>query len=403
MSHISRRNIGYGFLITAICFATSAGKTSTVQNNNIELAALPSSLGSDVDRLRRDNTRLREEIKAYQEEIDRRNGRASGELKALSAELSEKVEDRFYSSLTRGLWLAGMLIVVATAGGFWKLSDIITERVKEKVDEREADFENLSSKVFESLAELKVRVIEEDKKLMILSGRANKLIEELSSYVAKQRTDFDRFNQETKERMLLRVVEFEQIGSDISFASQQSLQSKDESNDVNKYRNAGQGLSGDAIDPALSSQSESELTARIQRLKDQSCIAGDPADPPKARELSLTHERLGDVFIARGEFLNAMAQFKQAQEILLNLSSLEHKDRALKQDLYMSLQKIGGFMVVYGDLRDSLAAYSGSRLIAQSLVDDNSADCLLQRELSVSHNNIGDVLVGTSKIANCPI
>jgi predicted RNase H-like nuclease (RuvC/YqgF family) len=172
-----------------------------------------SSLESEVKRLKADNARLRIEIQEYQDEIQRRNNRVSGELKALSADLTERIETRFYDSVTRGLWLLGILLAVATAGGFWKLSDIIAERVREKVDERKSDFDNISEKLFDQLANFRVRVIEKEKELKVLDSRARKMIAELSRNLDEQRSAFSANLEEANKEIRSKLKRMEEMNA----------------------------------------------------------------------------------------------------------------------------------------------------------------------------------------------
>jgi hypothetical protein len=129
-------------------------------------------LRQECDRLRmeRDHARKKREEVVLAEENE-----SSTRLKLLSESLSREIKERFLASLKSTLWIATILIGIATAGGLWKLSDIVTARIDTKIKEKEqdvahirkqiinsvVDFERLAKKSLDEIETLKAQVAQE--------------------------------------------------------------------------------------------------------------------------------------------------------------------------------------------------------------------------------------------------
>jgi len=136
-------------------------------------------LKGELEFLREECNRLRSERDlARKERQDAelvQENESSVRLKLLSESLIREVKDRFWGTLKTGLWVATLLLGIATAGGLWKLSDIVTERVNDKIKEKEqdvaqirqqiiksvVDFERQAQKALEDIEKLKVQVARE--------------------------------------------------------------------------------------------------------------------------------------------------------------------------------------------------------------------------------------------------
>lgn len=155
---------------------------------------------NELEYLRKEIERIRKERDTYRNEIECQSAKeekqTSAELKVLSAQLSKEIKEDFFGSVSRVIWILGMLIGVATAGGFWKLSDIITNRINEKVDEREDEIHKLRDRVMEALWDFKIqaatavkevsehrRAVEQEKESAIANIRSKTLaiIEEIDA------------------------------------------------------------------------------------------------------------------------------------------------------------------------------------------------------------------------------
>lgn len=110
-------------------------------------------LSAECDRLRSQRDAYKDELDGYRGEIDRT---VSAQLQLLSARLSEEIREGFFSTLKRIAWGLGIVAVVATVGGLITISDLITARIDEAVDEREADITRLREGVIQALVEFKL-------------------------------------------------------------------------------------------------------------------------------------------------------------------------------------------------------------------------------------------------------
>ncbi len=149
-------------LLASLMMATSvAGQTAGPKpGSRVDPA------GGEIERLRADNERLRRERDGYYHDLSSGETRASAELKLLAAQLSKDVREDIYDMVVRLLWMLGILIAVATAGGFWKLSDIISSRIDSRIADRERDIQRLREQVIDALVNFKGEAAEAVKELM---------------------------------------------------------------------------------------------------------------------------------------------------------------------------------------------------------------------------------------------
>jgi hypothetical protein len=107
-------------------------------------------LRDECERLRRERDLVRKE---RQDADASRESESSVRLKLLAESLSREVKDRFLGSIRNALWVATLLIGIATAGGLWKLSDIVTARVDDKIKEKEQDVAQIRQQIIKSVVD----------------------------------------------------------------------------------------------------------------------------------------------------------------------------------------------------------------------------------------------------------
>ena len=112
---------------------------------------------SELEFLREECDRLRKERDfARKERQDAelwKESESSVRLKLLAESLSREVKDRFLGTLKNALWAATLLLGIATAGGLWKLSDIVASRVDEKIKEKEQDVAQIRQQIINSVVD----------------------------------------------------------------------------------------------------------------------------------------------------------------------------------------------------------------------------------------------------------
>ena len=105
---------------------------------------------AECERLRKERDLARKERQDSEVVLE---SESSARLKLLAETLSREIRDRFLSSLKNALWAATLLLGIATAGGLWKLSDIVTARVDEKVKEKEQDVAQIRQQIIKSVVD----------------------------------------------------------------------------------------------------------------------------------------------------------------------------------------------------------------------------------------------------------
>jgi hypothetical protein len=201
-----------------ILFLIIGGITAT---HVVQAQAPPTSVSKDipdtdtvqheVERLRSEIDRLRRERDAYRADLDRGEAHVSASLKALSAQLSKEIKEDFYGTVTRMLWIVGILVAVATAGGFWRMSDIITTRVNEKVDQKEKALQRLSDQLIDDFAKIKVNVAEKEKELERLSEQMREEISTFRREADEQRRKVRMVSEQVVTEMRSRVLEISYV------------------------------------------------------------------------------------------------------------------------------------------------------------------------------------------------
>ena len=167
----------------------------------------------------------------------------------------------------------------------------------------------------------------------------------------------------------------------------------------------------------------------------------DPANTEWQRDLSVSHDKIGDVLVAQGDRAGALAAYRESLNIREALAARDPANTEWQRDLSVSHDKIGDVLVAQGDGAGALAAYRkgldirealaardpGQYRVAarplgepqqdrrraggpgrrgrgagrlpqkpqhrEALAARDPANTEWQRDLSVSHNKIGDVLV----------
>ncbi|MCP5539463.1 MAG: TIR domain-containing protein [Akkermansiaceae bacterium] len=143
------------------------------------------------------------------------------------------------------------------------------------------------------------------------------------------------------------------------------------------------GQAGDA--EAALEQFQQSLDTR-RRLYEQ-----NPNSAQAARDLSVSLNKLGDFFLARGQAGDAEAaleQFQQCHETLQRLYEQNPNSAQAARDLSVSLNKLGDFFLARGQAGDAEAAleqFQQSLDIAQRLYEQNPNSAQAARDLSVSH------------------
>lgn len=118
----------------------------------------------------------------------------------------------------------------------------------------------------------------------------------------------------------------------------------------------------------------------------------DPGNTGWLRNLSVSHEKLGDLLFAQGELAGALAAYRAGMAIRERLACSDPEDSDLQHDLNVSHSKMGDVLSAQGDLTGALAAYRAGMAITECLTDADPINTGWQRDLSINHDKLGDVL-----------
>ena len=116
-----------------------------------------------------------------------------------------------------------------------------------------------------------------------------------------------------------------------------------------------------------------------------------PEDADRQRDLSVSHNKIGDIRAAQGDLSGALVSYEADLAIAERLAKQDpsHADR--QRDLSVSHNKIGDIRATQGDLPGALVSYEDCLAIAERLAEQDPSHVDRQRDLSVSHNKIGDI------------
>ncbi|MBS0155338.1 MAG: DUF4062 domain-containing protein [Nitrospira sp.] len=119
----------------------------------------------------------------------------------------------------------------------------------------------------------------------------------------------------------------------------------------------------------------------------------DPANTEWQRDLSVSHDRIGNVLVSQGDLPAALTAYRASLAIREVLAKRDGGNTQWQRDLSVSHDRIGDVLVAQGDLPAALTAYRASLAIREVLAKRDGGNTEWQRDLSISHNKIGDVLV----------
>ena len=94
--------------------------------------------------------------------------------------------------------------------------------------------------------------------------------------------------------------------------------------------------------------------------------ARDPANTEWQRDLSVSHNKIGDVKVAQGDLPGALAAYAAGMAIPRRLAARDPANTEWQRDLSVSHEKIGDVQVPQGDLAGALSSYRKALGIAET-------------------------------------
>jgi tetratricopeptide (TPR) repeat protein len=142
-------------------------------------------------------------------------------------------------------------------------------------------------------------------------------------------------------------------------------------------------------------------TRQLQLMHQQveARAAADPGNADWRRDLSVSHERLGNVAVAAGDLATARTHYQASLDIREQLAAADPSNTDWQRDLSVSRNKLGDMAVAAGDLATAATNYQASLDIAERLAAADPSNTEWQRDVSVSRNKLGDMAVAAGDLA----
>ncbi|GAB7192887.1 hypothetical protein NUM3379_35960 [Kineococcus sp. NUM-3379] len=117
----------------------------------------------------------------------------------------------------------------------------------------------------------------------------------------------------------------------------------------------------------------------------------DPDTTEWQRDLSVSHNKLGDLALAAGDGAAARAHYEAGLGIRRRLADLDSGNTEWQRDLSVSHNKLGSLALAVGDGAAARAHYEAGLRIRRHLADLDPGNTRWQRDLSISHDRLGDL------------
>ncbi|MCA1568996.1 MAG: CHAT domain-containing protein [Chloroflexi bacterium] len=141
-----------------------------------------------------------------------------------------------------------------------------------------------------------------------------------------------------------------------------------------------------AGDGTLAAEHYNAALTIAQRLAD-----ADATNATAQRDLSVSHERLGDLARQAGDGTLAAEHYNAALTIRQRLADADPTNATAQRDLSVSHNKHGDLALQAGDGTLAAEHYNAALTIRQRLADADPTNATAQRDLSISHNKLGDL------------
>jgi hypothetical protein len=133
---------------------------------------------------------------------------------------------------------------------------------------------------------------------------------------------------------------------------------------------------------------------RRQAMQDvaASRVTADPGNVQAQRDLSVSHDKLGDVAVAVGDSAGAEAHYRASLEIRQRLAAADPGNAQAQRDLSVSHNKMGDVSVAQRDTAAAEQHYRAGLEIAERLAAADPGNAQLQRNLSISNQRIRNLV-----------
>ena len=141
------------------------------------------------------------------------------------------------------------------------------------------------------------------------------------------------------------------------------------------------------------------LDAYRESMAVAECLAqSDPSNAVWQNDLSVSHNRIGDVLRAQGNLVEALDAYRESMAVAECLAQSDPSNAVWLRDLSVSYCYVGMVLQEQGNLDEALIAYRHSNVAMKRLAQSDPSNAGWQRDLSVSHEKLGDVLLAQGNL-----
>ncbi len=118
-------------------------------------------------------------------------------------------------------------------------------------------------------------------------------------------------------------------------------------------------------------------------------VASDPSNSGWQRDLSVSHERIGNTQSAQGDLAGALKSYQASMAIRQKLAASDASNSGWQRDLSVSHNKTGDTQSVQNELAGALKSYQAGMTIRQKLAASDASNSEWQTDVAVSAWKIG--------------
>jgi tetratricopeptide (TPR) repeat protein len=131
--------------------------------------------------------------------------------------------------------------------------------------------------------------------------------------------------------------------------------------------------------------------------------AADPANTGWQRDLSVSQNKLGELAAAAGDLTEARTRFTAALAIAERLAAADPANTGWQRDLSVSHERLGEHAAAAGDLTEASSRYTAAHAIREQLAAADPANTGWQRDLSVSHESLGGLAIAAGDLTEARV
>lgn len=154
-----------------------------------------------------------------------------------------------------------------------------------------------------------------------------------------------------------------------------------------------------SVDLMLRTGQHGRARVTLEKIRPQLelLITTDPDNPNWKRDLSIYHERMGNVLMAQSDRVGALREYRDGLRIVQSLLSRHPGNESLLRGVSIGHEKIGDALLANGDADGALREYTQDFDIARELAarDPNAGE--RQIDVAISHERMADALAKLGK------